>query len=91
MYRILQEGLNNVVRHANRRGVGACALRTGTDGDGDRGPRPGLPAERRMGGIGLIGMRERAELLGGHIDFERPAEGGTRVNLRVPLPAGEKA
>ena len=51
----------------------------------------GLPAERRMGGIGLIGMRERAELLGGHIDFERPAEGGTRVNLRVPLPAGEKA
>ena len=52
---------------------------------------PGLPAERRTGGIGMIGMRERAELLGGHIEFERPVDGGTRVKLSVPLPAGEKA
>jgi signal transduction histidine kinase len=35
-------------------------------------------------GIGLVAMRERAELLGGGIEFARPAEGGTRVRLRVP-------
>ena len=41
--------------------------------------------ERR--GLGLVAMRERAELVGGTLDFTRPDDGGTRVRLRVPLEA----
>ncbi|MBL0156065.1 MAG: sensor histidine kinase [Bryobacterales bacterium] len=92
VYRILQEGLNNVVRHAKtpdawvRVRYEQARMEMEIEDHG-----PGLPAERRTGGIGMIGMRERAELLGGHIEFERPVDGGTRVKLSVPLPAGEKA
>jgi len=92
VYRILQEGLNNVVRHAKTSEAWVHVRYEQARMEMeivDHGP--GLPAERRTGGIGMIGMRERAELLGGQIAFERPAEGGTRVSLRVPLPAGEKA
>jgi signal transduction histidine kinase len=36
-------------------------------------------------GLGLVAMRERAELVGGWIEFGRPSEGGTIVRFRVPL------
>jgi two-component system nitrate/nitrite sensor histidine kinase NarQ len=36
-------------------------------------------------GIGLVAMRERAELLGGSLHISRPAEGGTLVRLEAPL------
>jgi signal transduction histidine kinase len=36
-------------------------------------------------GIGLVAMRERAELLGGTIEFITPEKGGTLVRLQVPL------
>ena len=35
-------------------------------------------------GIGLVAMRERAELMGGQISFSSPPDGGTRVHLAVP-------
>ncbi len=38
------------------------------------------------GGLGLIHMRERAESVGGSVEFETTIDGGTIVNLRVPLP-----
>jgi signal transduction histidine kinase len=44
----------------------------------------GFEHQRAQQGIGVVAMRERAELLGGSIDFLRPPEGGTRVLLRVP-------
>jgi signal transduction histidine kinase len=92
VYRILQEGLNNVVRHA---GTGEAWVRVRYAPDRleleieDHGP--GLPAERGQRGIGLISMRERADLLGGSLEFQRPAEGGTRVQLNIPLAAREQA
>ena len=46
----------------------------------------GMDGERRRG-LGLVAMRERAELLGGTLEFTRPAEGGTLVRLRVPVPS----
>ena len=50
--------------------------------------RIGLPPGQESRGLGLIAMRERAELLGGTIEFLRPAGGGTQVRLRVPAPEG---
>jgi signal transduction histidine kinase len=40
-------------------------------------------------GIGLVAMRERAELLSGRIEFLKPQEGGTLVRLRVPIEKAE--
>jgi signal transduction histidine kinase len=87
-YRIAQEALNNVVRHA---GASACAIRLEwaaaeaalwlqVDDDGQ-----GLPAEARAG-VGLSSMRERAEELGGTCQVAARPEGGTRVSARLPLP-----
>jgi signal transduction histidine kinase len=44
----------------------------------------GFEAETARQGIGLVAIRERAELLGGQVEFARPAQGGTLVRLRVP-------
>ena len=86
VYRVLQEALSNVARHAGTERAwvrlrylpGALELEVEDHGSGV-GARTG----RR--GLGLVAMRERAELVGGAIEFSRPDEGGTRVRLRVPL------
>ncbi len=82
--RILQEALNNVARHS---GSAEAWVRLSKDGgrlrleveDRGVGFRPGP-----VSGIGLIAMRERAEILGGSMTFTRPAQGGTLVSLEVP-------
>jgi signal transduction histidine kinase len=51
----------------------------------------GFTAQARKQGIGLVAMRERAELLGGSLEFAKPAEGGTLIRLTVPREnLGEK-
>jgi signal transduction histidine kinase len=85
VYRVLQEALNNVTRHA---GVEEAWVRLKYLSDAlvceveDHGKGFALPAKPR--GIGLVAMRERAELLDGTIEFLRPAPGGTLLRLRVP-------
>lgn len=85
VYRVLQEALNNVARHS---GAKKAWVRLRFTPDvlqlevEDRGS--GFPATRSRQGIGLVAMRERAELLGGHITIGRPAEGGTLVSMRIP-------
>jgi signal transduction histidine kinase len=44
----------------------------------------GFPVPQTKQGIGLVAMRERAELLGGKIEFLTPTSGGTLVRLKVP-------
>jgi signal transduction histidine kinase len=44
----------------------------------------GLDAATERRGLGIVTMRERAELVGGTIEFSRPKEGGTLVRLQVP-------
>jgi signal transduction histidine kinase len=85
VYRVLQEALNNIARHS---GAKEAWVRLQFAPNGlelqveDRGS--GFLAAKPRQGIGLVAMRERAGLLGGTIDFERPAEGGTLVRLGVP-------
>ena len=85
IYRVLQEALNNVVRHSGAQDAqvrlnflpDAVELEIEDHGKG------AVSLETRTG-IGLVGMRERAELLRGTIEFKRPAQGGTLVRLKVP-------
>jgi len=94
VYRIAQEALTNVSRHAEATsavvavsaGGGALELTVTDDGKGMPGQeRLGPRGDGLEGGFGMSGMRERAELVGGELQF-RPAPGkGTQVRLSVPL------
>jgi signal transduction histidine kinase len=85
IYRVLQEALNNVARHSGARQAqvrlnflpNALELEIEDHGKGS-------DASPTRSGIGLVGMRERAELLKGMIEFGRPPQGGTLVTLKVP-------
>lgn len=92
LYRVAQEALNNVGKHAQARQVrirlgsdGARALRLSVADDGI-----GLPAERRTApdAFGLLGMRERVRAAGGRLQLRSRAGEGTTVEVRLPLPAG---
>ena len=85
VYRVLQEALNNVGRHsgAKRAWVRLTFLPRSLELQIEDHGRGMIPGQNRQG-IGLVAMRERAELLGGSIEFLQPAEGGTLVRLRVP-------
>jgi two-component system sensor histidine kinase UhpB len=85
VYRVAQEALTNVARHARasnvelgltRRGD-TLLLRVGDDGIG------GASA---AAGAGIQGMRERAQMVGGRFELRRRDGGGTEVRLEVPIP-----
>ena len=85
LYRVVQEALNNATRHAGvreawvRLGFQPAWLELEVEDHGK-----GFVAGQTRQGIGLVAMRERAELLGGTIEFLHPPGGGTMVRLRVP-------
>ena len=85
-YRIVQESLTNVVRHAQASSA-TVALRYGADSlevlveDDGRGP----DAAPDDGGHGLIGMRERTAALGGTLEAGPTARGGFRIVAELPL------
>jgi len=86
VYRVLQEALSNVARHAGTTdAIVRLACRDGVlhleVEDHGSGLRPGAGPR----GLGLVAMRERAELVGGRVTISRPAAGGTLVSLVVPL------
>jgi signal transduction histidine kinase len=86
VYRIIQESLNNITRHS---GASEAWVRLRYVAHGleveieDHGSGFSTTQPRR--GIGLVAMRERAELMGGTLEFAQPAEGGTLVKLAIPL------
>lgn len=90
-YRIIQEALTNVVRHA---GTGSCRVTVGHAPDElsiqvtDEGR--GRPGEAGGAGSGLAGMRERVRLLDGEFAAGPRPGGGFRVAARLPLPAGAR-
>ncbi|MET9330281.1 sensor histidine kinase [Streptomyces cellulosae] len=90
-YRIVQEALTNVTKHAAGRGVrvgldwggGRLTVTVSDDGGAPAGP-PAL--SDRPPGYGLIGMRERAAAVGGELTAGPRPEGGFLVTARLPLP-----
>lgn len=86
LYRIVQESLTNVTRHANasRASVRLWATPTAFHVEvRDDGAGAGGTASE-SGGRGLLGMRERAELLGGHLSAGPAEGGGFRVAAEIP-------
>jgi signal transduction histidine kinase len=94
IYRVVQEALTNVSRHAEA--SKAVISVTGRDGvvtaavtDDGRGlpdsSRLGPRGDGLEGGFGMSGMRERAELVGGELEWARAPERGTIMRLTVPL------
>jgi signal transduction histidine kinase len=94
-YRIAQEALTNVVRHA---GASTCTISLAIE-DGDvlclvvRDDGRGIPDPQEnssvRAGVGMASMHERAAELGGSLVVEPLLEGGTRVRARLPLPKEE--
>ena len=88
LFRILQESLTNVTRHAGAKSVrvklgaagGVAALVVRDDGRGVTAGELAAPTS-----LGLLGMRERAEALGGSLLVERCASGGTVVVVNIPF------
>ncbi|QBI54152.1 Sensor histidine kinase DesK [Streptomonospora litoralis] len=94
LYRVVQESLTNVLKHAGREARTAVSVRFGAQAvevsvtdEGGGGPREG--ASPRAGdepGHGLVGMRERVALYGGELDAGPRSGGGFEVSARLPLP-----
>jgi len=92
VYRALQEGLSNVARHAGattvaievQRADGGLAMTVGDDGAGL--DRPFDPARLEAEGhVGLVGMRERVQALGGELKVGSRAGGGVELRVWIPI------
>jgi signal transduction histidine kinase len=88
IFRIFQEALTNVFRHASASRVNIAAAARASEfaltiSDNGRGITPSEAAGPRS--LGLVGMRERAHLIGGAVDIHGAPGAGTVVTVRVPL------
>lgn len=93
LYRIVQEGLTNIARHAGatqidvtlteRAGVAQVRMHDNGRGFNSSAP-PSKPSTE--GGLGLTGMRERVMLLDGHIAIASQPGHGTTIDITIPLP-----
>jgi signal transduction histidine kinase len=92
VYRVVQEALNNAIRHArgvanisvrlyDKRSAIACSIRNdGLGFDVDQ-----TLANKKRGGLGLLGMRERIHSIGGSIEISSAPARGTTIDVVVPL------
>jgi signal transduction histidine kinase len=96
-YRIVQESLTNVLRHAGQASalVGVSydndlvMITVDDDGRGQPGGSSSMNGHTRVQpGHGILGMRERAHALGGELEAGPRANGGFRVSARLPITAG---
>lgn len=98
LYRIGQEALRNALRHAAaghvtlRLDTSSNAMRLRIEDDGQGFDAEGvLSRDRASGRFGLVGMRERARLLGGTLRVESTPGVGTRITAHVPLSTGSSS
>jgi signal transduction histidine kinase len=86
VYRLVQEALTNVAKHARAQRVSVRVIQAGgaveviVEDDGI-----GFDAEASHGGFGLRGMRERATLAGGSLEMTSVPGGGTTIRVRLPV------
>ena len=92
IYRLVQEALTNIAKHAAASRVAVTVTREEEQlrvevADNGQGFVPDVDTERprRRSGIGLVSMRERAELLGGTLEIDTSPGQGTRLTARIPL------
>ena len=90
LYRVCQEALTNVARHANASRVTVRLVATPDEvrlvvQDDGRGFDPSRVRDERHG---IVGMRERVAMIGGSIEVGSSPDGGTRVEVTVPLGGG---
>mgnify|MGYP001192856150 FL=1 len=95
VFRIVQEALTNVAKHAHATRVRLRLVREPdslllTLTDNGRGIQPTVKPRGRPG-FGLLGMRERAAALGGELSVQPAKRGGTQVSLRIPVSAAVPA
>lgn len=98
-YRILEEALKNVEQHAHARQVrvglaiesDVLSLTIRDDGKGFDHTELKSPRRKGKGGLGLLGMRERAGYVGGILTVKSVRNGGTVIEVRIPLPGGTAA
>jgi signal transduction histidine kinase len=98
IYRTVQEGLTNIVRHAHATQAAVSLRRSVTDASeiasltltiDDNGR--GLPADGICNGFGVLGMSERINGLGGRISFSIAPSGGVRIEAVLPVSAGARS
>jgi PAS domain S-box-containing protein len=93
IFRICQEALTNVARHADATAVSIVleglrdklALSISDNGKGIESSEPSISHS-----FGILGIKERARLLGGEISIKGEAKSGTRLNLLIPISQQEK-
>jgi PAS domain S-box-containing protein len=91
LYRIFQAGINNIIRHANAgqiwvsfsTGPGCYLLEIRDDGRGFEAPND-FSELTRHSHFGLVGMKERAEAIGGAFEVSSAYGKGTRIGIKVP-------
>lgn len=93
LYRVAQEGLSNVMRHAHasrvridlqRGAAGELQLQVEDDGHG-------FDVQQHSRGLGLLGASERAAALGGSLQVDSRLGGGTRLRMALPAPVASLA
>lgn len=95
VYRVIQEALNNVAKHAGARFASVIVERRANElialvEDDGRGFNPSRSLEAERQSLGLLGMRERVSLVAGTLLIESEPGQGTTVRVRIPLePASE--
>jgi PAS domain S-box-containing protein len=97
LYRILQNALENVEKHARARHVTVCLrqrafvqLTINDDGIGFD-PDHHAAGRKGKGGLGLLSMRERATYVGGALKIKSVRGAGTKIEVLIPLPPGALA
>src|SRR5262249_14961254 len=91
LYRIVQEGLNNVIKHSQATEARVVVRRRGreltfTVQDNGRGFAPNASSTATGGGFGLTGLAERVRMLGGTHTIESAPGRGTTVTIRLGVP-----
>jgi len=92
VFRIVQEALTNIAKHAHARAVVVTLERRPTEVIAhvrDDGRGYSSEEARKLGSLGLTGLRERARLIGGEANVRSAPGKGTQIEVRLPLAPDE--